>query len=70
MIKIDKNIPIPPDSRGKSYKYPFEDLQIGDSFVMLSGSRGGCVQNAQRKLGHKYTIRNIGNNKVRVWRIK
>ena len=36
MFKIDKNIPIPPKQRPmtEQKKYPFHEMQIGDSFFI------------------------------------
>ena len=34
MIKIEKDIPIPPKSQGKRAKYPFQSMGLGDSFVV------------------------------------
>jgi len=40
MIKIDKGIPIPNNvsSKGRPTKYPWEDMEVGDSFLFPSNT--------------------------------
>lgn len=33
-MKIESNIPLPPVVRGRPRKYPFFDMQVGDSFAI------------------------------------
>lgn len=60
---IEKNVPMPV-SRGK---YPFRDMQVGDSFVADEKARGAAVAFASRVDGVKFAIRKEGE-KVRIWR--
>jgi len=87
MIKIDRGIPIPPRTVGRAgntdgavCKYPWHEMEIGDSFVFPDG---GNVSRAQRMAStnlvvrHKmarsrFTTRTLtedGRRVVRVWRI-
>lgn len=70
--RIEKNIPIPP-SKGPS-KYPFKDLEIGDSFKVYDEENGSrkiqmyaCVMG--RRLDKKFVTRK-NNGFVRIWRVK
>lgn len=67
-IKIDKNISLPIS------KYPFDDMQVGDSFEAESTTHHmhSRFQAWRRKTksDFKFTIRQITPSRVRVWRIK
>lgn len=73
MIQIDKDIPLP-SSRGRGNrhsKYPWRELEVGDSFLhecleqRLVGAQAASVA---RRLGHKYATRKTPEG-IRVWRI-
>lgn len=74
-FKIDKGIPIPPDNQ-KMTKYPWREMEVGDSFFMPvepSKSRNkvasGLLTTARFYKPLKFkTAQN--SNGVRVWRIK
>lgn len=79
MFSIEKNIPIPlKQTRGS--KYPFADMEVGDSFFIpeLSlGSVSGNVSKNARALGIKMETRPVREKDpdtgkevdgVRVWR--
>ena len=85
MIKIEKNVPIPDkcpnDGRGKKSKYPFEKMEVGDSFLHdepYSHAAQTRLHNAARnfknyhrdKFDWKFTVRKVEGNKIRVWRVK
>jgi hypothetical protein len=80
-IKIEKGIPLPPGRGGPSrVKYPFKDMEVGDSFVALladssaadllrlQGSLGNCAKAA---IGpSKIATRKLPDGSgFRVWRI-
>lgn len=67
-IKIDKCFPIPgPWTKHRSPKFPFLEMEIGDSFYS-EGSRPAAPKNTSHK---KFTIRKEGEKKGwRVWRIE
>lgn len=67
-IKIDKNVPIPKDSRGGKLKYPFDKMAIGDSFFSLSKSARGAATIYGRRHEMKFSSREE-NNGVRIWRV-
>lgn len=76
MFIIEKGIEIPirTDSRNK---YPFRDMEIGDSFFVPndnlppSASKNFCqfVQPGAKRLGIKITTRKVKDG-FRVWRIE
>jgi len=76
-FKIEKNIPLPaPDGA----KYPFEEMEIGDSFAFGSDMRStiasACASYSKRatvKRGHNVKFRVSllkGQDHGRVWRIE
>ena len=74
MIKIDKEIPMPESRSTGTSIYPFEDLEIGDSFFVPGKSRAQ-MDNAcghwRKKKGWKFTVERRTENDVigaRVWR--
>ncbi|QQN73927.1 hypothetical protein [Croceicoccus sp. YJ47] len=76
-IKIEKGVPLP-SSRQAHVKYPFNEMEVGDSFkVTLAESHSENVTNLQRALGSrgaqvlgkgKVATRQEGDA-VRVWRV-
>lgn len=76
-ITIDDNpIPIPPPAtgpqKGKSFKYPFHKLDVGESFFvenLQSRNLGGSVTYASKVLGRKFITRSMDGG-VRVWRVE
>lgn len=78
MITIDKGIPFPEATRNK---YPFKDLQIGDSFE-ISCEKSAVFRNLQKirsaanSYVKRYKLENVKfvaaetENGVRCWRTK
>jgi hypothetical protein len=66
--KIEKNVPIP-EKKGRK-KYPFGDMEIGDSFVMQKVIT--TANSIARSYGNRHKVRftcyAISENKTRVWR--
>ena len=68
-IEITKGVPTP---RGRKSKYPFRDMEVGDSFFAPGSSVIGIHGCARRHRPMKFTCRSIVENGVagiRVWRI-
>jgi hypothetical protein len=68
-ISITKGMPAP---RGRRSKYPFRDMDIGDSFFAPGSSVIGIHGCARRHRPMRFTCRSIVENGipgVRVWRI-
>ncbi len=72
MYMIEKAIKIPEVNSKKNYKYPWTDMEVGDSFLVdfidTSKLRVAAYYHSKTS-GRKYTIRIIDNG-ARVWRVK
>lgn len=75
--KIEKGIPIP--KVGRTRKYPFQEMEIGDSFLYdkeFSRENMTLISNAARawsnkgNYGYKFTVHKTEDNKIRIWRVK
>ena len=65
-FKIEKNIPAP----GRRAKYPFAEMEVGDSFEAPESAKlRTAAYNAGKKSGRKFTCR-THDGALRVWRIK
>ena len=76
-FKIDENVPLPPQNRGRKSKYPFYELEVGQSFFVPDEFKKkitGYIGYARKCLPkRKFTARSVeeGEDKgIRVWRIK
>lgn len=69
-IKIDKGVPVP-NSYAKKHKYPFPELEVGDSFFVATspGKLSSQAWAMGKRLKRKFTVRAVEGG-VRVWRIK
>jgi hypothetical protein len=71
-MKIEKNVN-PPNQVGRK-KYPFGEMEVGDSIFIASESSGGRSNPAfaarcfRREKGWRFTARKE-NDGVRIWRI-
>lgn len=73
MIAIDTGIPIPPAPKrgGRKARYPWRDMQPGDSFFVPGASigvLGAQASDAGSRLGATFTSRTVEGG-VRVWRV-
>lgn len=73
---IDKGIPIPPTSRGGTPLYQFENMEIGDSFLVTHTNKVETVRSAcnsfQRRDGFthwRFIVRAVEGG-IRAWRSK
>lgn len=78
-MQIEKGVPVPESTNGKSgrtgigrpRKYPFEDMEVGDSiFVEGQTMRGGAYKSARRytqKTGVAFTA-HLEKGGIRIWR--
>lgn len=69
-ISITKGMPAP---RGRRAKYPFRDMEIGDSFFAPGSSVIGIHGCARRHRPMRFTCRTVvedGVAGIRVWRIE
>lgn len=60
-IKIDKDVPMPADAGKRASIYPFQDMEVGDSFF-AAGKTGDQLTNAgahyRKKNGWGFSARN------------
>lgn len=71
MYVIEKNVPIE-EKRGRKPKYPFDQMEIGDSFLVIDRKDKNIVRAAAHMYGRKNTITfktQTVEQGVRVWRI-
>lgn len=77
MYEIEKGVPIPDDPRGRRGKYPFKDMEVGDSFFVSCDDekRKKTVRNSiyasrwRREKGYKFKC-SLEKEGIRVWRVK
>lgn len=75
-IKIDKGVPLPEPKRGRKGTYPWDELQVGDSFFVpgkTCNTFGGFLTRLKKAGGIECVIRSVTENDikgVRIWRIK
>lgn len=71
---VDKKVPIPKrfGGKGAAVKYPWHELEVGDSFL-VEGTEQRSVSSSAASFGSrnkmKFATRKEGN-KTRVWRIE
>jgi len=69
MLKIEKNIPIPARSFGRTSKYNVMlEMENGDSVVFRTGNEATYAQNFAKKKGIRTVRRALPDGKIRVWR--
>ena len=72
MYKIEKNVPLV-ESRGRHYKYPFPEMEVGYSFCVAGQNPQGGAAVAARAYGKRHTktfaVRAYEGG-VRIWRTK
>ena len=69
MYEISKDVPLPEPI--KRHNYPYEDLQVGESFWVSGISMQSLCNSNRRKsklLDRKFVCRKEGDG-VRVWRV-
>lgn len=70
-IIIEDNIPLPRRTVGRKTKYPLDQLEVGQSFVVPAKSPRRMASYAYtrgKKIGRRFAVRNVGSG-VRVWRV-
>ena len=71
MFKIEKDIPLPPERRGRRARYPFASMNPGESFLVADASeqleaiRRAAHGYGQRS-GKRFMVRLVSEG-VRVW---
>ena len=70
---IEKGIPVPKmTGAGRKTKYPFESMQVGDSFFVKDGTVKTLSRSCGiygKRLNRKFTSRTVEGG-ARVWRVE
>jgi hypothetical protein len=69
-MKVEKGIPAP--LMREVIDYPYENMEVGDSFFVEGGTLNRmCYQNRRwgKKLGGRFTVKKVEGG-VRVWRVE
>lgn len=73
MYEIEKGIPIPPQNKGVRI-YPFDTMEIGDSFLVPDGGGNKAVsalqQYRKKDTTRRFTVRAQPDGTMRIWRIE
>ena len=72
LFAIEKGVPVPPHGKGKTAKYPWADMCVGDSFFVPGvkiNTLASSKAQAAKKHNAKYAMRSVDGG-VRVWRIE
>lgn len=65
--KIEKDVPIPPKNAGRGSKYPFPEMEVGDSILVeLKQSSAATLTRAIPDM--KFATRKVEGG-TRIWRI-
>lgn len=68
---VERGIPLPKRTGGRPQKYPWNEMQVGDSFFVPDGKIKmlSAATNFRTQIsGHRYTLRSVEGG-VRVWRV-
>jgi len=74
VIVIDKGIPIPVVNHGAARKYPWCEMEVGDSFFIADCDLGARNGHAANKASKRYAPKVFTSRKVpggrRTWRVE
>jgi len=75
MYEIDKNVPMPLIYRFEEEKYPFEKMEIGDSFFASFEGRDSrrlqqYISKKSKEFNLKKFVTRTCNGGIRCWRVK
>jgi hypothetical protein len=71
-IKVMTGVPLPIVDRGRPYKYPFDEMDVGQSFQADASYQTlhSCIRAYRNRHPTKtFKIEKIGKKKVHVWRV-
>lgn len=73
MQEIEKNITMPTTETGRPKKYPFADMEVGDSILFKDEKTGGraysAAQMCSKRSGTKKFSGRMTESGLRIWRI-
>lgn len=71
MIQIDKGIPIP--GRGRKAKYPWRQMEVGDSFIIINTTNRSCSRYVgwanKLYVPLRFVGRTMPDGNYRIWRV-
>ena len=67
-MQVDKEIPIPKPATGNKAKYPWETMEIGDSFLSVTRTMRSIASSAGKRYGKKFVVRKCPEG-FRIWRV-
>ncbi|MEK0324869.1 MAG: hypothetical protein QQN63_04115 [Nitrosopumilus sp.] len=67
-IKIESGVEVPEYRRGRRAKYPFKELEVGQSFVYPHEKVRLAAASHAKRYGVKFTVRKTEDGKYRCWR--
>lgn len=74
MYKIEKGIPVATGSKKGTSKYPWFEMEVGDSFVVPEGEvqriRSAAQQHCIRYEPRDFKVRKTDEGVYRCWRLK
>lgn len=72
MITLEKSVPVPAKIRTRAGKYPWGQMEVGDSFVVPDGVSRTAVRasmyKAQKDTNRTFYVGDDENGKLRAWR--
>lgn len=73
MIEIEKNVPLKRVTPGQKSPYPFQDMEVGDSFA-FPGAYHTAAAHTQiwkhRLPGKRFSLRKMDDGSIRIWRVE
>lgn len=66
------DLPVPDSRPGRSYRFPFDELDVGECFVikgMLRNMLGPYKRYAEKHLGRKFVTKKVDSG-IACWRIE
>jgi len=71
VIKVEKGVPVPKEPRKRNVKYPWREMEVGDSFYTETSQPvvSSSAILAQKRTGMRFTTKREGTG-TRVWRIE
>ena len=66
---VQKDIPLPRKGPYK-YDFPWENMEVGDSFVVESAKESLAANTRSKSLGIKITTRKEATGGYRIWRLE
>ena len=75
-LQIEKNVPIPPESKGRPARLNYDEIAIGDSVKVSTVTDLNTIVQSMRRRGMVATQRKIKDDRTsdgfywRIWRVK